>query len=355
MNALADHLAALVPPDPQFRTHDGVEEAIRQGCADDPGRAAFHEIGRSEEGRLLYGVVLGTGPRTVSLIAGNHADEPVGPETLRAFVLGAPRRAALAPLLARYRFVIVPHTNPDGEARNREWMARWPDLRAFLRHADREPPGRDLEFGFPAMRPENRAVAEFLRAHAPMALHMSLHGMAFAEGGMLLIERHGCGDRSGRLRARFASAVRDAGLSLHDHNRKGEKGFFYIEPGFTTTPEGTAMRAHFMALGEPAMADRFQDSSMEFVRSLGGDPLCLVTELPLFVIPPAENRVPGLPENYLAFKKQLAELRLQPSFVEDLMEGLQRFAPRPLALQTAMEIQLRTLAYGLEALPEALL
>ncbi|MDX1546774.1 MAG: M14 family zinc carboxypeptidase [Rhodothermales bacterium] len=354
MNTLADHLAALVPPDPQFRTHDEVKEAIRKVCAEDPGRAAFHELGRSEEGRPLYGVVLGTGPRTVSLIAGNHADEPVGPETLRAFVLGAPRRAALAPLLARYRFVVVPHTNPDGEVRNRAWMVRWPDLGAFLRYADREPPGRDLEFGFPAMRPENRAVAAFLRAHAPVALHMSLHGMAFAEGGMLLIERHWCGARTEPLRARFATTIQAAGLTLHDHNRRGEKGFFYIEPGFTTTPEGAAMRAHFLARGEPAMANRFHDSSMEFVRSLGGDPLCLVTELPLFVIPSATNRAPGVPANYLAFKERLAELRLRTGFGDDPVEGLQRFAPTPLALRTAMEIQLRTIAYGLEALPEAL-
>lgn len=314
--------------------------------------AALREIGTSEEGRPIAGVVLGAGPRTVSLIAGNHADEPVGPETLLALVeAGCRDDGPLTPWLDRVRFVVVPHTNPDGAARNEPWMEAWPDHAAYLQHADREPPGRDLEFGFPDMRVENSAVANFLRAHGPFALHMSLHGMAASEGAMLLINRPWT-FRTQPLRDAFRHAAHAAGLRMHDHNRKGEKGFFYIEPGFTTTPRGDAMRTFFQAQGDAAMAQRFHQSSMEFVMGLGGDPLCLVTELPLFLVR-NDDPTPGVPARYLALKERLplAQQRLaQGQPIDDLMAP---FDIQPLPLRPAMQLQLRALELGLEAAVDA--
>ncbi len=337
-----------------FRDHEAVGVSIREACAAHADVASFYVLGESEEGRSIYGVVLGEGPRRVSLIAGAHSDEPVGPETLRTFILESLRRREdFAALFEAYRFVIIPHINPDGEARNRAWMTHWPDLAAYLRHVHRELPGRDLEFGFPGMRVENRLVADFLRQYAPFGLHMSLHGMAFSEGAMLLVERHWAG-RTQPLRDGFARAAHAAGLRLHDHNRKGEKGFFYIEPGFTTTPEGAAMRAYFEALGDPAMAARFHDSSMEFVRTLGGNPLCLVTELPLFVVDRHEPHEAGHPAAYLAFQKRLPELRLHAARNEDLSDAEASFGLQPLSLAVAMRLQLGALALGLKTFLEAL-
>ena len=110
----------LVDDQPHFRSHEGVRSDLEAACAQHSDLAAFEELGASEEGRTLYGIRLGTGDRPVSLIAGNHADEPVGPETLRSFVLNVlSNREALAPMLRRFQFLVVPHTNPDGEARNR--------------------------------------------------------------------------------------------------------------------------------------------------------------------------------------------------------------------------------------------
>src|SRR5690606_32718612 len=184
-----------------------------------------------------------------------HADEPVGPETLRTLVLGVLAErdwlagdGGFADLLDRFTFRIVPHVNPDAEARNRPWLEAWPDRQAFLQHRQRERPGRDVEFGYPVMRPENRAASRFLFDYEPIALHVSLHGMAFSEGAMLLVERH-CVERTEALRDGFRAAVAEAGLRLHDHDRGGEKGFDYIEPGFWTTPEGTAMKAYFRERG----------------------------------------------------------------------------------------------------------
>jgi hypothetical protein len=340
-----------------FRSSAEMYDTLHAACSESD-TATFHALGESEDGRPIAGAVLGNGePReetpVVSLIAGNHADEPVGPLTLRRLVLDAARRPeAWAPLLERFRFVIVPHTNPDGEADNRAWMRDWPDAASYLRHRMREEPGRDLEFGFPAMRTENRLVSDFLKAQAPpggYALHASLHGMALAEGAQLLIERR-WGFRTEALREGFREAARAEGLAMHDHNRFGEKGFFYLGPGFNTTPEGAAMRAYFRAHGDESMAARFHDSSMEFVRALGEDPdpLCLVTELPLFVVPPAEDAPPGVPRRYLALRETLPELRLRLQRGEPITDELARYDVRPLPVATAVRLQRRALVLGLE-------
>ena len=344
-----------VPASFDFPSSADVYDALREACARSEA-TTFHPLGDSEEERPIAGAVLGEGEQAVSLIAGNHADEPVGPLLLRQMVLDAARRPEVwESLLGQFRFVIVPHTNPDGEARNRAWMEEWPDPLSYLRHRVREAPGRDLEFGFPAMRRENRLVSNFLKSQAPTggyALHASLHGMALAEGAQLLIERH-WSFRTTSLRDGFREAVHDEGLSLHDHNRFGEKGFFYLGPGFNTTPEGTAMRTFFRAQGEEEMAERFHDSSMEFVRSLGGDPLCLVTELPLFVVAPSEGS-PGVPKHYLALREKLPDLVLQlqrreaqrPRAVE---EALNTYGVHSLPVETALHLQRRVIELGLAA------
>ncbi len=117
-------------------------------------------IGASREGRDIFGYQVGGGRRGVSLIAGCHADEPVGPamlDRLAAFLLSLP---ATAPLVTRFTWYLVPHTNPDGETRNARWIrpifgdhgrliSAGADPGLYLRHTVREPPGDDVEFGFP--------------------------------------------------------------------------------------------------------------------------------------------------------------------------------------------------------------
>lgn len=345
-------LPRLVQDAPKFRTHAGVRSPIEEACNQHSDIASFHELGPSEEGRSLYGVTLGTGPVTVSLIAGNHADEPVGPETLRAFILnGLAVRDKMAPWFQRVQFVIVPHTNPDGEARNTPWIEEWPDPEAYLKHAVREAPGRDLEYGFPEMRPENAHVSAFLRRYGPFDLHASLHGMSASEGAMLLINRPWT-FRTQALRDDFVRAADAEGLPMHDHNRKGEKGFFWIEPGFQTTPRGDAMRTYFRAQDDPAMAERFHESSMEFVASLGGDPLSLVTELPLFWLRGASSSG-HRPERYLELRKQLPDIRARIDRGGDVDALLAPFDLTPVPLDTAMRLQCRALELGLQAvMPE---
>lgn len=292
------------------------------------------------------GVVAGEGPLSVSLIAGNHADEPVGPETLRLLVEHLCRNDNGLLSSGMFTFAIVPHTNPDGEARNRSWQDRWPDLHAFVEGVSRERPGRDLEFGFPELRVENRNVSAFLKHHRPFALHMSLHGMAFSEGALLLVDREWAPYTSAIGTAYKRAAARRA-VPLHDHNRKGEKGFFYLDAGSSTTPEGAAMRRYFDRLGDFEQAHLFHHSSMEFVQSLGGRPLCLVTEMPLFLVKQRMPHKPGDPVAYLEFKDALAEWRVRKGdrAALDALEG--EYGVRPVSVQTAVAMQLTALAEAL--------
>lgn len=289
-------------------------------------------IGQSEEGQRIHGYKIGKGARGISLVAGAHADEPVGPETLRLLVRYAER---LGPLLDDFTFRVVPHVNPDGAARNQGWIDAWPDPEAYRSGVVREPPGRDVEFGYPDLRPENIAVSAFLTEGAPYALHMSLHGMAVAEGGMLLVEKHWV-DRTQELRAAYGELLDQRVPGRHDHDRHGDKGFQYLGAGFWTTPEGSAMRAYFAERGDDEMAARFRDSSMEFVRSLGGDPLCLVTEIPLFVVANPDPQ-PGHPAAFLALKKRWGE--------RGALDGTRSVPPA-----TAIALQLDALALGIAAI-----
>ena len=348
-----------------FRTAEEVRSEIRHACAANSDLAQFHDLGPSEEGRPLYGVTLGHGPQTVTLMAGAHADEPVGPETLRTFILEAlahrdwlAEDEGFADLFDRFTFRILPHVNPDGEARNQPWIEAWPDVEAYLRHRVREQPGRDIEFGYPVMRVENRLAARFLFDYSPIALHMSLHGMGFSEGALLLIERQWV-ERTEGLRTTFVEAAFDAGLRLHDHDRGGEKGFDYIDPGFSTTPEGAAMRFHFHEQNDAMTAAKFFSSSMELARMAGYDaerqryPLCLVTELPLFVIEREYRREPGLPTAYLAFRDELPELHLRIQHGQPIREHLAPYELRPLDLGTAVRLQFRCIELGLDQVAEA--
>ncbi|MFW5955196.1 MAG: M14 family zinc carboxypeptidase, partial [Rhodothermales bacterium] len=307
------------------------------------------KIGESEEGRPIIGVVAGRGALRISIIAGNHADEPVGPEMARALIRHIFRTAGSSRLLEQCTLAVILHTNPDGEHRNRLWQSQWPSVRSYLEHVAREEPGRDLEFGFPDMRQENRVVSRFLDDFGPPDLHLSLHGMAFSEGAMLLINRHWAA-HSGSLRRHFREAAAESGLQMHDHNRMGEKGFFYIEPGFWTTPEGSAMRAHFRLIHEPEMAERFRLSSMEYVERSENHPLCLVTELPLFLVSDRRNAPAGVPATYLDFRHNLLEWKASGRRAEELDDLVARFGLQPLPVATAVRLQLVALAAAVQLL-----
>lgn len=331
-----------------------VPEILRHSL---PPPGAGVVIGSSREGRELLGYRFGHGPLRVSVIAGCHADEPVGPAMLDRLAAWLATRPKHEPLFERLSFWIVPHANPDGESRNAAWtgtQAAAPDpggydLLTYLRHVVRELPGDDVEFGFPRdpgdveARPENRAIAAFLADGAPFSLHGSFHGMAFAAGPWFLMEA-AWAERTGAMRERLRQEASVMGYVLHDVDRGGEKGFSRIDEGFTTRPDSQAMIAHFRALGDEATARLFRPSSMEHVRSLGGDPLTLVSEMPLFLL----SREHFLGEGILRPAATL-ELRRLLDDPETFREAAERHGVQPMPILDQMRLQLAFLEEGLAA------
>ena len=284
---------------------DRFEEVIASGQVS-PGEGAA--LARSREGRVIRGFRFGNGPVAVSLLAGCHADEPIGPRLLRHLTAYLSSLSADDPCLQRFQWWIVPHINPDGELRNASWAeegATEYDVARYLAGAVRELPGDDVEFGFPrsiqdtAARAEPRGVYDWWRSGThPFALHVSLHSTAFAAGPWFLIEP-AWRDRCEELKRHCRDRVAALGYVLHDVERHGEKGFHRLERGFSTRPDSESMCAHFNALGDSDTAMRFRPSSMETIRSLGGDPLTLVSEMPLFLTPGVGESL-GPPDPVLA-------------------------------------------------------
>jgi hypothetical protein len=348
---------------------DYIDQILRaRPLSRDPTRARHlsgeAELGVSREGRPIMGYRVGRGRVRVSLLAGCHADEPVGPRLLRHLV---PLLASLPPehdLLDGIQWWIVPHANPDGELRNRSWqegLERALDLPAYLRGALRELPGDDMEFGFPrgsgddGARPENQAILRWWRSgDEPFHLHVSLHGMAFAAGPWFLLEPAWI-DRTAGLRRSLSRLVGAMGYELHDVERRGEKGFVRVEKGFATRPDSQAMRRHFLERDDPETASRFRPSSMEAVRALGGDPLTLVPELPLFLTPgvgrelgPPDPVAEAWRERIAGWRARLAHEEMAEATAREVRAEAERAGLRPMPLRDQLALQWAFIVAGVE-------
>ena len=316
-------------------------------------------IGQSRQGRPIEAHRLGAGAIHINLVGGCHADEPVGPRLLMHLVayLASPEGETLRTLA---RWSIIPHLNPDGAAVNAPWQpeeATAYDFVQLLRHRVRELPGDDIEFGFgpgtTPPRPENRAALDFWAEGGPVDLHASMHGMSVAAGPYFLVES-GWWTRFEDQAMELAREVEAAGYVLHDVERLGEKGFHRLARGFCTRPDSRPMRDHFLGLNDEETAGRFRPSSMEAVRSLGGDPLTLVTEMPLFITPGVGETL-GPPDPVLeAWKERIAGwlARVQstpesPETLEAVRGEAEDAGLRPMPVRDQMSFQWSFLASGI--------
>lgn len=315
----------------------------------------FFDIGHSREGSKLHAVKMGTGHLKASIIAGCHADEPTGPFMLQSFLLWLKKTGSGNELLKNWTFFVIPQMNPDGALRNKNWMALPLSLKAYLLGSVRELPGDDIEFGFPlskldqSIRPENKAAADFLTANGPFHAHFSLHSLSLGGGAWFLIGKKHNSD-SFQLQAKLKGIAEKLGLPLYDIDRKGEKGFFRLSAGFSTTPSSEAMRSYLKDQNQPELAEKIKLSSMEFVENLGGEPLTLVSEIPNFISPFLQT-VKSIEEQKF---KILVQNELQRCKVE-LKEGkdelfnstVNQFAITPVLFKDQIRIQFRMILCAL--------
>lgn len=318
-------------------------------------------IGESRSGRPIRAACIGHGETRVSLIGGCHADEPVGPRLLRHLVAYLQAQPSDSPILRDYQWWILPHLNPDGEVANRSWYAdddTHYNLIRYLKHVTRELPGDDIEFGFPHepadedARPENRAAYDWWQsAPGPFQLHASLHGMMYGGGPWFLLDAS-WRDRTDGFQTKCQNAVTNLGYELHDVQRHGEKGFVRIETGFCTRPDSAAMREYFLRRDDATTAALFRPSSMETVRSLGGDPLTLVSEMPLFIAPGVGRQL-GPPDPVAEKWKKKFHLwhqQLQRERPEDRIRACAASGDlRAMPVRDQMQLQWTMITAGLEA------
>lgn len=337
------------------RRFDDLARAADESAGNEPGVAI--EIGRSREDRPVVAYRVGAGPRRVSLIGGCHADEPVGPRLLGRLARTLETLPADDPLLRSFEWWILPHVNPDGAERNAAWQHPGMEaygLAEYLAGRVRELPGDDIEFGFPrdpdddGARPEPAAAAcWWSTADGPFDVHATLHGMAFAAGPWFLIEPAWV-VRTGELRAYLADRAAELGYVLHDVERLGDKGFHRIERGFATRPSSIAMHEHFLAIDDPETAARFRPSSMEHVREIGGDPLTLVSEMPLFLLPgvgetlgPPDPALEEWRERIAGWSARIAESDdgARKDAMRDIDEEAHTLGLRPMPVEDQMRLQ----------------
>ncbi len=318
-------------------------------------------IGFSRENRPIHAAVLGEGDFHISLIAGCHADEPVGPRLLRklyAFLSSLPPNHSL---LTNYRWWLVPHANPDGEAVNKKWYSdkdKRFDLVEYMKHAVRELPGEDVEFSFPyeighhGQRPENEAIHKFwVSAGREFDLHASLHGMMVAAGPWFLIEREWI-PKSELMQKRCRQEVDEMRYVLHDVDRRDEKGFRRISDGFCTRPDSKAMQRFFIHHNDLQTAEKFYPSSMEAIRALGGDPLTIVSEMPLFIIPdlPEKMVFPDPVWNRWNAKLQgwKNTLLSNPKRENEIRQKIKESGIKPMPVNDQMRLQWRFITAAVE-------
>ena len=243
--------------------------------------------------------------------------------------------------------------NPDGEVRNRVWYNDDDDiidLNRYLRSVVREQPGDDIEFGFPrsdndsGARPENRAAKRWWgKAETPFAFHISLHGLAVGIGPWFLVEKDWW-PRCGEFRRSCEQKVEELGYVLHDEDRNGDKGFYRLAKGFCSRPDSGAMRNHFLKEGDRETAEKFRPSSMETIRSFGSNPLTLVSEMPLFIMPDGQDNT----ANRHALK---SEFRLWRRRIENDKNAPFPFAGRlnPMPIKDQMLLQWTMITAGITA------
>ncbi len=111
----------ISPGDPYSLKHGTLMEHIRAVVASYPDTLRAERIGSSVEGRAIYLVSAGQGPRRILFWSQMHGDEPTATNALIDlfhFLGRHERESWVARILQTYTLLFIPMLNPDGAERN---------------------------------------------------------------------------------------------------------------------------------------------------------------------------------------------------------------------------------------------
>jgi len=175
--------------------------------------------------------------------------------------------------------------------------------------------------------------------------------MGIAFGAWFLIDQNWI-SKSDIIQLSCRKKTKELGYPLHDIDRKGEKGFHRIAEGFCTRPDSKSMRKHFLQLGDEEMASKFHPSSMESIRSLGGDCLTVVSEMPLFLISRKTKDISWPNAEFDAWRNKLADWQrklFQATISEsEVREDAAKSGLSPMPVADQMRLQWCLVCAGIE-------
>ncbi|MFC9651907.1 M14 family zinc carboxypeptidase [Streptomyces sp. NPDC056937] len=232
----------------RYLTVDELTSRARGLAAAHPDRAVLRRIGYSRAGEPIRLLSIGRGSRHALVVAGPHANEPVGGMTaLRlARYLARPERPGRA-MDTTWHFVLC--LDPDGARRNERWLKGPMTFAQHYRHFFRpgfaeQPEWLPTEPGAEPM-PETRALLDLQDELRPY-LQCSLHGVDVGGSFVQLTRRlPGLPERLGRSAADLRIPVElgpyDAffwpspGPGVYDMPRPQETDQFHSLPAATAT------------------------------------------------------------------------------------------------------------------------
>lgn len=201
-----DQWRCALPPLLRYPTADELSARAAALVARHPADARLRRVGTSRGGTPLWLLSVGRGTRQALVVAGPHANEPVGGAT----VLRLAERALADPRLregADTTWNLLLCLDPDGSRRNEGWLSGPYTLGSYFRNFFRPgfleqpewlPDGADR-----AALPETRALLEVQDELRPF-FQCSLHGVDIG-GGFVELTRDlpGLPERIARIAARL--------------------------------------------------------------------------------------------------------------------------------------------------------
>lgn len=179
-------ILAQVPDYKVFLTVDEMDAHTLALPARYPGVCSVFEAGKSQKGRPIYALKIGSGPKNAYIMGCPHPNEPIGAMMLEFLTELLCRDDTLREELG-FTWYIVKTADPDGVKLNEGWFGGPFTLYNYARHFYRPASHQQVEWTFPldyktlhfhTPLPETAAVMKVLEQIKPSFLY-SLHNSAF--------------------------------------------------------------------------------------------------------------------------------------------------------------------------------